>query len=243
MNRGGAPDSWHRGAGGLELTAWGGFEALRRNDIYQCAGVNASAGAADNPTLAECESAGGATAGFEPYIFAYPEVMAADGTITSIGGYGEGGGGAGFKFWVAAWSAGSSSGNTVPAAPASSSYLYEHPGAGFDGELLRAGTISVAVVKGQIVWFLTQTKQSSQQRGYRRSSAFRSVFGENAAAALTSTSGKSYIGLRSTAVATYDPTIVSLPAMSLLPAGNDTVGSGSAASSLRPTIYWKFEHA
>jgi hypothetical protein len=242
VQRSGAFDAWRRAGAGLVIPAFGDESLAFRNDLYQCAGVIAAAGVNDNATLAECEGTGAATASFEPYIFAYRVTFGLDGTITSIGGYFEGGGGA-TKFWSAVWTDAASLGNPVPGVPASGSYLYEHPGAGFDGEKLRAGNISVPVVAGESKWFLTQTNTSSLQRGYRRSSAFRTIFGENAAATLTPTSGKSYIGLRSSAQATYDTAIASLPAMQLLPVGDDTVRSGDTVTTLRPTVYFKFVRA
>jgi hypothetical protein len=243
VQRAGAFDAWRRAGAGLIIPAFGDESLAFRNDLYQCAGILSPAGPSDNPGLAECESTGAATGSFEPYIFAYRVTFGLDGTITSIGFYAEGGGGASFKAWAAAWTDASSLGNPVPGVPASGSYLYEHPGAGFDGEKLRAGAISVPVVAGQSVWFLTQTKTSGLQRGYRRSSAFRPLFGENTPAALTSTSSKNYIGLRSSAHAAYDTTITSLPAMQLLPAGDDTIFSGDANTILRPSVYFQFVRA
>lgn len=244
MQRAGAFDVWRRAGAGLVIPAYGDESLAFRNDLYQCAGVIAPAGASDNAALSEAEGAGAATASFETYIFAYRVTFGLDGTITSIGFYAEGGGGAGvYKAWSSVWTDAASLGNPVPGLPASSAYRYEHPGAGFDGEKFRSGVVSVPVVAGESKWFLTQGSTSSHQRGYRRSSAFRSIFGENAAATLTATSTKNYIGLRSSAQATYDPTIASLPAMTLLPAGDDTVGPGDAATALRPTVYFQFVKA
>ncbi|MFL5381302.1 MAG: hypothetical protein ACJ8GN_02125 [Longimicrobiaceae bacterium] len=240
MQRSGAFDCWKRAGAGLVIPAYGDESLAYRNDLYQCAGVIAPAGPSDSAELAECEGTGAATGSFEPYIFAYRVTFGLDGTITSIGGYAEGGGGALFTFWVAVWTDATSLGNPVPGAPGSGSWSYEHPGAGFDGEKLRAGAVSVPVVAGESKWFLTQTKTSAQQRGYRRSSAFRTIFGENAATTLTATSCKNYIGLRSSAQAPYNAAIASLPAMTLLPAGDDTVRSGDTATILRPTVYFKF---
>lgn len=218
------------------------YESLRRSDLYQCAGVSCAAGAADNPEHSECEGAAAATAAFEPYIFAYPEIMGADGTIVSLGGYAEGGGGAGgFHFWVAAWTSNGTAGNPAPSAPGAASYLYEHPGAGFDGQKFRSGVVSVPVTRGQVVWFLTQTNGPNLQRGYRRGSAFRPVLGETTGDPVTATSNKAIIGLRSAAVAAYDTTITTLPTMQVLPVGNDTVGSGSANTINRPSVYYKFQ--
>jgi hypothetical protein len=216
------------------------YSSFRRNDLHQCAGVQLGAGPADIADHAESASTGAATASFETYIIAYPEIMPVDGTITSIGFYNEGiAGGSGYRAWVAACTTRLLSGNDEPDLVLAT---HEYVAAGFDGELFRSVATAIPVTRNQKVWFVTQTKNSNAVRGYRLSSAFRPCLGETTTSPLTATSSKGVIGLRSTAAAAYavpavSSALASLP--TLLPVGNDTIGSGSANTVNRPTIYFQ----
>lgn len=228
-----ARPSWRKV--GAPLATSGGYEQFIRSDLYVCAGVYLAAGFGDNTSQAECQGDGGATAGFEPYIIAIPEVAWATGTITSIGFYAEGGAG-GFRAWAGVARNATTAGITYPT---SIRGIFEHPGAGFDGERFRAGAIAVPVVKGEPIWVLTQTNGPNQQRGYRHSSSFRTCLGENTPQPLTAAGSVGYMGLRTAAVAAYNASLAAFPAGAvLLPVGVAApIGPGSGNSSNRPSTY------
>lgn len=216
------------------------YASYRRNDIHQCAGVQLGAGPGDVADHSESAGTGAATASFEPYIIAFPEIMPVDGTITSIGFFNEGiAGGSGYAAWIAACTTRLLSGNDEPDTVLATK---EYVAAGFDGELYRSVATSIPVTRNQKIWFVTQTKNSNAVRGYRPSSAFRPCLGEATTSPLTATSSKGYIGLRSTAAAAYAvPAVLSALASlpTLVPVGNDTIGSGSANTINRPSVYFQ----
>lgn len=210
-------------------------ELFVRNDVYYCAGVERPAGPTDDAIHTESNGSAAPTSAYEKYIFCYPEVMRVDCTVTSFGWYTDSGT---QKAWAAVHAnSNDGAGNDYPAPTALSSYEFSM--VGFLGMGFRSGLIGspVSLVAGQKVWFCTQINTNNPLRGYMQSTNFRPILGFQTPAAATATQ-KNYICIRSATAPAYAVGVMPTGGV-LSPAGIDTVGSGNAATALRPNIYYK----
>lgn len=210
-------------------------ELFVRNDKFYCAGVSRAAGAADDNARTESNGTGAATAQYEKYVIAYPEVMRVDCTLASLGFYTDSGT---HKCWAAVHAnSNDGAGNDYPAATALASFEFSMTGFGGGGFRSGLTTGSASLVAGQKVWFATQINSNGVLRGFMQSSNYRPILGFDTPAALTATM-KNFILIRSATAPAY--AVGTMPAGGVLgPAGNDTIGVASGNTTLRPSVYFK----
>lgn len=213
-------------------------ELFVRNDKSYCAGVDKPGGPGDDPTKEESAGSAAPTSAYEPYWIAYPEVMRVDCTVVSLAFYSDAGT---QKIWVAVFSnASDGAGNDYPGT-CLAVYEFSMVGFGPPGAGRRLGVVSLAATAGTKLWFGTATNTNAGLRGYMTSSNYRPVLGYDTPASIVGTF-RNYIGIRTATAPAYALPVVGVTTFPaggvLLPVGNDTIGSGSANTVLRPTIYF-----
>lgn len=210
-------------------------ELFVRNDKFYCAGVSRGAGTADDNARTESNGTGAATAQYEKYVVAYPEVIRVDCTLASLGFYTDSGT---HRCWAAAHAnVDDGAGNDYPAPTALGSFEFVMVGFGGGGFRSGAPGGTVELQAGQKIWVATQINTNGVIRGFMQSSNYRPILGFDTPAALTATM-KNFILIRSATAPAYAVGV--MPGGGVLgPVGNDTIGVGSANTTLRPSTYFK----
>jgi hypothetical protein len=213
-------------------------ELFVRNDVYYCAGVDRAAGLGDEPTRVESNGSAAPTAGFDGYVFAYPEVARLDCTVSSLLFYSDAGA---QKVWIGIHAnSGDGAGNDYPAPTALSYFEYVQPGfIGGAGDRSGPPLSPITLSAGEKFWVCTAIDNNGGKRGYMQSSNYRPVLGFSTPAGLTG-DHKNYLGIRTATVVAYAPGVFPAGGV-LLPVGNDTVGASGAATALRPSCYFKLD--